>query len=118
MGKALETTKRYYDVVCNSGAGLEDVLADDVTFTGPMVQWIGKAQFLEGFGQMRDGIAAIRMLKHFEDGDEVCALYEMDLNTPKGPVTVNAAEWLKVANGRIAAAKLHFDPRALLEAMS
>ena len=118
MGKALETTNRYYDVMRNKGAGLADVLSEDVTFTGPMVQWTGKAQFLEGFSQMKDGIGDIRMLKQFEDGDEVCSVYEMDLNTPKGPVTANAAEWVKVSNGRVISAKLHFDPRALLEAMS
>ncbi len=118
MGKALETTNRYYDVVRNKGAGLAEVLSEDVTFTGPLVQWTGKAQFLEGFKQMAAGMAGIRMLKQFEAGDEVCSIFEMDLNTPKGPVTANMAEWVKVSNGRITAAKLHFDPRALLEAMS
>lgn len=118
MGKALETTNRYYDVVQNKGAGLADVLADDVTFNGPLVQWTGKAEFLEGFAQMAEGMAGIRMLKQFENGDEVCSIFEMDMNTPKGPITASMAEWVKVSNGRIAAAKLHFDPRALLEGMS
>ena len=118
MGKALETTNRYYDVVRNKGAGLEDVLADDVTFSGPLVQWTGKAEFLEGFKQMAAGMAGLRILKQFEAGNEVCSIFEMDLNTPKGPITASMAEWVKVSNGRISAARLHFDPRALLEAMS
>ncbi len=118
MGKALETANRYYDAVRDKGAGLADVLADEVTFNGPLVQWTGKAEFLEGFKQMAAGMAGVRMLKQFEDGGEVCSIFEMDLNTPKGPVTANMSEWVKVSNGRITSARLHFDPRALLEAMS
>ena len=118
MGKALETANRYYDVVRNKGAGMEDVLADDVTFNGPLVQWTGKAEFLEGFKQMAEGFGGIRMLKQFEDGDEVCSIFEMDMNTPKGPITANMSEWVKVSNGRITKAMLHFDPRALLDAVS
>ena len=118
MGKALDTANKYYDAVRNKGAGLEDVLADDATFNGPLVQWSGKAEFLEGFKQMAAGMGGIRMLKQFEAGDEVCSIFEMDMNTPKGPITANMAEWVTVSDGRLAAARLHFDPRTLLEAMS
>ncbi len=118
MGKALETTNRYYDSVRDKGAGLADVLADGVTFNGPLVQWTGKAEFLEGFKQMAAGMAGVRMLKQFENGDEVCSIFEMDLNTPKGPITATMSEWVKTSNGRITEARLHFDPRALLDAMS
>ena len=118
MGKALVTANKYYDAVRNKGAGLEGVLADNVTFNGPLVQWTGKAEFLEGFKQMAAGMASLRMLKQFEAGNEVCSIFEMDLNTPKGPVTANMSEWVTVSGGRLTAARLHFDPRALLEAMS
>lgn len=49
MGKALETTKRYDDAVRYKGEGLEDVLADDVTFNGPLDAATGMVSARSGY---------------------------------------------------------------------
>ncbi|GMQ85858.1 MAG: hypothetical protein BMS9Abin07_1426 [Acidimicrobiia bacterium] len=89
--------------------GAMDLIADDFSFAGPIVQSEGKQAFVEG-SQAAQAIAkGYTMLRQFEDGDDVVSLYEFELGAPATPGTVLMSEWNTVRHGKLTSARLVFD---------
>jgi hypothetical protein len=66
MGKALETVNRFYDTTENKkGKGLEAMLAEDMTFVGPLMKTAGAEEYINLTGQFLQMHKATRMLKQF-----------------------------------------------------
>ena len=117
MGQALDTVNRYYAAVTNGGAGLDGLIAKDITFVGLMAEFSGAEAFEAGIKEMAPALRAIEMIRQFEDGDEVCSVYELQLRTPGGDLTVPASEWVQVSGSRITRARLYYDARELAAAL-
>ena len=92
MGHTLDTVNRYYNAVTNGGSGLEDLIAKDISFVGPMAQFSGAEAFEAGIKEIAPALRGIEMIRQFEDGDEVCSVYELHLRTPGGDLAVPASE--------------------------
>ena len=118
MNNARETVNRFYDV-CNNkqGQGLDGLVANNITFVGPLMRLSGAAQYLETVGPFLKFHKSMRMLKQFEDGEHVCSIYEMTLGTPAGgALTLEFADWIRVTDGKVAEQKLYYDPREFAKA--
>jgi len=60
---------------------------------------------------------ATRMLKQFENGSDVCSIYEMDIATSAGGmITVEITDWIQVSNSKVAKQKIYYDPRDFAKA--
>ena len=118
MSQAIDTVNRYYAAWVAEGRGLSDLVTDDVKLQGPLAAWNGKAEFEAGARQMAPAVADIRTIKQVASGNDVMCVYAMDLRTPKGPVSIDVAEWLRTKGGKIAEAKLYYDARELAAAMA
>ena len=116
MGQALDVVNRYYGVWDKNGEGMEDLIAENFSFVGPLATADRKG-FLEAAPQLGQMFQKFDFHKKFEDGDQVCCLYDLEMATPAGNLTVPMAEWLKVAGGKIREIKLYYDPRELAAAM-
>jgi ketosteroid isomerase-like protein len=118
MGKALEVVNRFYDATENRrGKGLENILAEDVVFAGPLKKCSGSREYIEFAKQFIQMHRATRMLKQFENGSDVCSIYEMDIATPAGGmITLELTDWIKVSGNRVAAQKIYYDPREFARA--
>ena len=118
MGKALEVVNRFYDTTENEkGKGLENVLASDMTFDGPLMKTFGAEDYINTTKQFLQMHKATRMLKQFENGSDICSIYEMDIATPAGgTITVELTDWIKVSNGKVAKQKIYYDPREFAKA--
>lgn len=118
MGKALETANRFYEITENKkGKGLEDVITEDMTFDGPLMKFNGAKEYVESTKQFLQMHRATRMLKQFENGNDVCSIYEMDVATPAGGmITLEVVDWVQVANGKVAKQKIFYDPREFAKA--
>jgi len=58
-----------------------------------------------------------RILHQFENGDEVCSIYELDLRKPNGEIfTSTMADWVTVRDGRLAEQRIYYDPREFEQA--
>ncbi|MDH6124343.1 nuclear transport factor 2 family protein [Kitasatospora sp. GP82] len=92
---------------------LGSLLADDVTFAGPLGQANGAEecrQGLEGLGRITTDVV---VQQTFTDGSDVLTWFELH-TTVVPPFSV--ANWSRVENGRITRVRATFDPRALLAA--
>ncbi len=93
------------------------LIADDFVFEGPMLQSVGKAAFVAGSRGLQPIARGHTLLRQFEDGDEVCSLYDFNVETPAGSGSVTMAEWNVVRDGRLASARLVFDTAAFAALM-
>lgn len=89
-------------------------IADDFMFDGPMVKATNKKEFFDNISP--ELIAMTRgytMLRQFEDGDELCSMYEYNVETPVGKGAVYMTEWNKVRNDQLISSRLLFDSAQL-----
>jgi ketosteroid isomerase-like protein len=118
MKNARETVNRFYDV-CNNkqGQGLDGLVADNITFEGPLMRLSGASQYLATVGPFLKFHKGVRMFRQFEDGEHVCSIYEMTLGTPTGGTFTSVfADWIRVVDGKVAEQKLYYDPREFAKA--
>lgn len=112
MGQALTTVNKFMleqDV---------SVIADDFKFIGPVDQTDGKAEFLKLSANFTLMIAGMRMLKQFENGNDVCSIYEMDVNLPNDKtITLKISDWVVVKDGQMVEEQIMYDAREFAAAM-
>lgn len=105
---ALEAlTRKYLDAVGSKDLDtVQSLLAQDVTFVGPVMNIQGAPNVLESF--RRIGAIHVRndVKRVFVDGDEICVIYDFVSDTVGSIPTI---EWLHVQNGRIASIRLYYD---------
>jgi predicted SnoaL-like aldol condensation-catalyzing enzyme len=94
-------------------------IADDFTFNGPMLKATNKKEFFDNISpDLLSMTRGYTMLRQFEDGDEVCSIYEYNLETPVGQGAVYMVEWNKVRDGQLTSARLLFDTAQFSALMS
>ena len=97
--------------------GAAELLHDDFAFHGPMLQADNKAEFLEGTGPLVPALQGHEMHRIWEDGDEVCAIYDLKVATPAGAGSVTVAEWSVVKDDKLASQRIVFDTAAFAALM-
>jgi ketosteroid isomerase-like protein len=115
MPSSLDIINRYLSLTSSAQADLTKaaaLLADDVTFTGPLMRLTGKDAYIGLLQQFLPSHVSTRVLRQFAEGNEVCSINELTVRTPAGgTVTLAMAEWFKLRDGRIAEHTLYYDPR-------
>jgi ketosteroid isomerase-like protein len=87
------------------------VLADDVTFDGPMGQARNADECVAGIRGLSQITTGIVIRRVFADGDDVTTWFELHTSATTEPLLV--ANWSHVRDGKIAAIRVTFDPRPL-----
>jgi SnoaL-like domain len=88
---------------------LRDLLAEDVSFRGPLGEADGADACVRGLRGLAEGVGLPEVRVIATNGDD--AITWFDLQTEHGPIPV--ANWSHVENGRIARVRVTFDPRPL-----
>jgi limonene-1,2-epoxide hydrolase len=91
---------------------LRSILADEVTFRGPMGTADGMDECLQGLRGMSAMITDIVIHKIFVDGPDVLTWY--DLHTSKAD-PMPTANWSHLEHGKIATIQAVFDARPLTQ---
>ncbi len=97
------------------------LLAERFAFRGPFVQADGRAAFLESAEGLKRIARGHTLLRQLHDGDSVCSLYELRLETPLGSGSVPMTEWHTVSNGLLISGLVLFDTakfRALVDGVN
>lgn len=87
---------------------LRGLLADNVTFSGPLAQIEGIDPCMDGLQGMAQIITDIEIHKIFVDGPDVLTWY--DLHTSVA-APIPTANWSRVAESKIFAIRVAFDAR-------
>ncbi|MGH3570131.1 MAG: nuclear transport factor 2 family protein [Pseudonocardia sp.] len=90
---------------------LRSVLADDVTFCGPLGSADDAETCVQGLRGMSQIVTDIVIHKIFVEGPDVLTWF--DLHTSVAP-PVPVANWSRVEHGRIKSVRVTFDPRSLV----
>lgn len=113
MGQALDIFNEFMQ---NQDAS---VVADEFKFIGPVDQVSGKDAFLKLSADFFPRVKGMNMLQQFENGDNVCSIYEMDLAMPNGQaVTLTVSDWTIVKDGMLVETRIMYDPREYANALS
>jgi ketosteroid isomerase-like protein len=94
---------------------LRAVLAEDVTFAGPMGTATGIDECVQGMQGMSKQMDDIVIHAVLADGDDVITWYDLQMT---GVDPVPTANWSHVENGKITTIRATFDPRPMLETSS
>jgi ketosteroid isomerase-like protein len=89
---------------------LRRILADDVTFQGPLATLDNADDCVKGLQGMAEILDDVAVQHVFVDGPDVLTWF--DLHTTVAP-PAPTANWQHVEDGRITAIRVAFDPRAL-----
>lgn len=114
MGSMKTTTiaKTYFDSWNSRDfERLRTILADDVTFSGPMGTASGADDFvasLSGFAELLDGISVEKMLA---DDHDVLTWFYLH---PKDGEPLPVVNWCHIEDDRVQRVRVTFDPRPLL----
>ncbi|HEX3792093.1 MAG TPA: nuclear transport factor 2 family protein [Pseudonocardiaceae bacterium] len=92
-------------------ATFRSLLADDVTFDGPLGTAANAEECVRGIEGMSKIVTDIVVHKIFVSGDDVLTWF--DLHTEHAP-PCPTANWSQLRDGRIARIRVAFDPRPLV----
>jgi ketosteroid isomerase-like protein len=105
--RVTEIIRRNYDAFyAQDRNAAESLLSDDFTFTSPLDDHIGKAQFFERCWPHNDKLRDFRIEKLFVTGDEAFVRYRC-VRRADG-VTFRNAEYLRLEEGRIKEVQVFF----------
>jgi ketosteroid isomerase-like protein len=92
---------------------LRSLLADDVTFCGPMGTVDGAEECVQGLAGMSKRMDDIVIHAVVADGPDVITWYDLHMT---GVDPLPTANWSRVENAKIVSIRATFDPRPMLEA--
>lgn len=93
--------------------GAAALLTEDFLFHGPILRSHGKAAFLEGSAALGPIMRGVEVHRQWEEGDELCSIYDFRIETPAGTASIPMAEWNTFRDGKLASARLIFDTAAM-----
>jgi hypothetical protein len=83
MGKALEVANQYYDLLNNKDfSGLRGLISENILFIGPVVQRSGAIEYIDALKRLFKFHKKSQMLKQFENGNDVCSIYDLIMDKP------------------------------------
>jgi ketosteroid isomerase-like protein len=108
---AAKVATRYFDAwKVNDFDTMESLVADDISFVGPLARLSGVADYMEGIRGMSQITSDLVIQKVFVDGPDVLTWYDLH-TTVASPVPV--ANWIHVENGKITSLRVAFVAREL-----
>jgi ketosteroid isomerase-like protein len=88
---------------------LRSVLADDVSFLGPLGETQGADAYVAGIRGFAAMVERAEIHEVIADGDQAVLIY--DLVTPRA--SLPTAGWYRVRDGKVTSVRAFFDPRPL-----
>ena len=85
------------------------LVSEDFSFRGPMRTTVGREALKGMVAHVASGARGSRILRQWQDRDEVCSIYEFDVETSAGSTAVLITEWNTVRDGKVAASLMVFD---------
>lgn len=118
MGKSLETVNQFLELTSPKGRSIQELLpkiaellSGNFVFSGPLMKVEGREKYIALLSQFLAVHSGFKVIRQFEDGDEVCSINELVVTAPSGDqVKMEMAEWFKLRDGRISEHSIFYDP--------
>ena len=85
------------------------LVSEDFAFEGPMQATAGRTALRKIVAHVAATARGHRVLRQWQDGDEVSTLYQFNLETGAGPTSLLISEWNTVRDGQVASSFMVFD---------
>jgi hypothetical protein len=111
-----EVLREYFNAwAAKDFARLRALLADDVTFVGPLGRAHDADRYVEGIARLSEIVEDVVVEKMVIDGPDVMTWFELRTSVAEPRPVVN---WSTVESSRIKRVRVAFDPRGLAPASS
>jgi ketosteroid isomerase-like protein len=112
MHDASELAARYFDAwQARDEEALSEILAENVTFRGPLGTANGRSECIAGLIGMLGIVTKIDVQARVADDHDVITWFDLHTNAAAPTPTAN---WSHIQDGRIARIRVAFDPRDIL----
>ncbi|HUA06127.1 MAG TPA: nuclear transport factor 2 family protein [Solirubrobacteraceae bacterium] len=98
--------------------GAAELLADEFAFDGPILRAHNKGEFLAGSATAAAIARGCTIHHQWVDGDDVCSIYDFEIETAAGTASIPMAEWSVIRDGKLVSSRLLFDTAAMAPLMS
>lgn len=88
------------------------LLADNFHFKGPFVEASDKEAYFSSAARLASVVKGHKLLRQWQEGNEVCSIYDVNLETPAGRGTVTMSEWHTAENDRLCSGRVILDTAA------
>jgi hypothetical protein len=113
MGVAADVVNRYLGAFTSGDyATASGYVARDFSFAGPIAQYETKAAFFAGAAGLLPVLRGHQLLRQWEDGNEVCSVFQLNLESQMGAGSILTSEWNTVHDGQVTSSRLVFDSAA------
>ncbi len=85
------------------------LVSEDYSFRGPMQESVGRDAFAGMVRHVAPHARGCRVLRQWADSDEVCSVYQFEVEPPTGLTSVLVSEWNRVRDGRVCSSLMIFD---------
>jgi ketosteroid isomerase-like protein len=113
MGSAASVANQYLTAFYSGDVdGARQTVAENFSFNGPFVQASSRDGFFQSAAPLSKIVRGHRLLRQWEDGEDVCSVYRLKLETSAGSGDVLMTEWHTIRHGKLASSRVIFDTAA------
>lgn len=113
MGVASDVVNGYLDAFTTGDYDkARSYVAEDFSFVGPIAQYGTRDAFFTGAAGLLPVLRGHQLLRQWEDGVEVCSVFQLNLESTVGMGSVLTSEWNTVHDGKVTSSRLVFDTAA------
>jgi ketosteroid isomerase-like protein len=110
---ALSIVNQYLDAFYSGDFDrAKPLVANDFHFQGPFVEATDKETFFKSAIPLAQIARCHLLLRQWAESDEVCSIFDVNLETPAGKGKVTMTEWHTVQNGRLVSGRVILDTAA------
>jgi Cu+-exporting ATPase len=91
----------------------ESLVSEDFNFQGPMQATAGRSALRKIVAHVKAGARGHRVLRQWQDGDDVCTLYQFNVETDAHATSLLVSEWNTVRSGQVVSSLMVFDTSRL-----
>lgn len=107
---AAEVVNEYLDAYTSGDVETAaSLVTEDFSFQGPMQTSVGRDALRKMLAHVAPSARGRRILRQWQDGDQVSSIYELNVETSNGPTSVLVSEWNTVRGGQVASSLMVFD---------
>lgn len=85
------------------------LVTEDFSFQGPMQATEGRDALRAIVTHLAPRARGCRILRQWEDGDDVCSIYEFNFESSDRGTSLLVSEWNTVREGQVASSRMVFD---------